>query len=121
MKLIKHLLIFSVILFVYSCSGGEAPAASNSKNDSESLVQSKPEEEKEIIIEFSGTSIFGTVLDTAYNSLEDVKVSTRPRTVDVYTDEQGEFSLSSKDFISDLSYDIVFTHIDYEHPNIKNK
>ncbi len=114
MKLIKHLLIFSIVLFVYSCSGGETPTASNSNNDSERSVQSKPEEKKEIIIEVSGTSIFGTVLDTAYNSLEDIKVSTRPRTVDVLTNEQGEFSLSSESFISDLSYDIVFTHIDYE-------
>ncbi len=113
MKLIKHLLLFSAVLLVYSCSGGETPKTSNSNNNSQRVIVSPPGGIEEII-EISGTTIFGTVLDTAYSSLEDVKVSTRPRTVETLTDEQGEFSLSSENFISDLSYDIVFTHIDYE-------
>jgi hypothetical protein len=114
MKLIRCLMIFSMMFFVYSCSGGESPAKSTAKKEQNTSNEKKPERVIETVIEITGTTIFGTVLDTAYNSLEDVKVSTRPKTIDVFTDEEGEFSLSSDQFIYDLSYDIVYTHIDYE-------
>ena len=107
----KHsiILIVPILLITFSCGTGKVSQVDLESDNNLKLSKVNIDETL-----FSGTRLYGAVLDTAYNVLDDVNISTRPSTIEVKTDEDGNFELISEDFLSDVPYEIVFSHIDYK-------
>lgn len=114
---VRKFYIVSLIILFYSC--GTSPAVEKTTNDQNVLKESKISENNFSNNNFNlGTRIYGEVLDTSYIALEDVRISTAPATIEIISNEDGFFELVSKDFISEIAYDIIFMHRDYKTETI---
>lgn len=114
---VRKFYIVSLIILFYSC--GTSPSVEITTNDHNILKESKISENNFSSNNFNlGTRIYGEVLDTSYIALEDVRISTAPATIEIISNEDGFFELVSKDFISEIAYDIIFMHRDYKTETI---
>ena len=117
MNYIKNTILIFIIVLLNACatsSDQATPQKSTIKNqDSKESLVSIENESDQLLQIFDGTKLKGAVLDTAYGAIEDAKIYTSPATVEVRSDEEGNFELISDKFYSDISYIIYFTHQDY--------
>ena len=102
--------IYIVLILMYftSCTSSSSVGKSQLKSDSVSEAQSQISKNT-----YGYTVLFGAVLDTAWNPLDEVRISTDPETSETYTDDAGRFELKSKAFVSDIPYIIKVERENY--------
>ena len=114
MKNIKFIILTLIIVFLNSCASDSSKKIDINPPEIDKNLNNNIDNNTTIDNEFEmGTTLFGAILDTTYAPIEDARVFTSPITIEVKSDENGDFKLSSDEFVDDIEYIIYFQHADY--------